>query len=115
MKHHLGNASSPPLIGLLNLTDPATALANFRMARGQDTVSMGPSPTQPAQTMTAHGSTGGPAIIGISAGLSFLLGASLVVVMMLCLRKRRQAIEGRTRRGLPRATKDAEEEKETLV
>lgn len=34
--HHGSTASKPPLIGLLSLTDPQTALTDFQTARGLD-------------------------------------------------------------------------------
>lgn len=83
--HHVGNSTQLPMIGLLGLTDPKTALQNFRAERGNDVTS--PVPVLSAVGHRSSRISGG-AICGIAAGGGVIFGAVLTVVISACLSKR---------------------------
>lgn len=83
--HHVGNSSQPPMIGLLGLTDPVSALQNFRIERGDDS-----TPPAPVLSTVGHRSDGisGGAVCGIAAGAGVVFGAVLTVAFSACLSRR---------------------------
>ena len=74
------------MVGLLGLTDPASALQNFQVERGED-----PTPPVPVlSTVTRHASgISGGAICGIAAAGGFVIGVVLLVAFSACLSRRK--------------------------
>ena len=73
------------MIGLKGLTDPQSALQNFRIERGDD-------PTPPVPVLTAarqhpSGISGG-AICGIATAGGFVFGVVLTVAITACVARR---------------------------
>lgn len=75
---HRGTTSSqPPLIGLLSLTDPQTALMDFQSVRGLDPA---PPPSVPNRNSSDQWTRYGRIASAVSAVGGFLLGGLVVVV-----------------------------------
>ena len=82
MAHHGATSTEPPLIGLLNMTDPTIAMAEFVQERGPD-----PNPPPASQSLDTHAHL--ILELTIIAILSLLVGWVTGVVGMTILRSRR--------------------------
>jgi len=81
--HHGATSTQPPLIGLLNMTDPTIAMAEFVRERGSD-----PSPPPASQNLVTH--THPILKLTIISILSSLVGwVTGVVAVTTILRSRR--------------------------
>lgn len=83
--HHVGNSTQPPSVGIKGLTDPQTALTNFRLARGDD-----PTPPVPVLAKVTHRryAISEWAINGIALAGGFVVGSVLTVVISACVARR---------------------------
>ncbi|KAH9934816.1 aspartic peptidase domain-containing protein, partial [Fomitopsis serialis] len=80
--HHAATDSSPPKIGLLGLTDPTAALAQFRAVRGDDS-------TAPAEVHSrAPRSFTGADVCGIAVVCGFVFGVILSHLLHIWLAPR---------------------------
>ena len=80
--HHAATSSTPPLIGLANLTDPVSALVTFKTERGTD-------PTGPMNLhfkRTSNSPTLVPLVSAAAAGWAFGLLSILALKLGLCRR-----------------------------
>ncbi|KAI0950285.1 hypothetical protein AcV7_008801 [Taiwanofungus camphoratus] len=84
--HHAATSGQPPMIGLLGLTDPMSAMVQFREERGDD-------PTPPVQVRSrahqTHVLTGAD-ICGIAVVCGFVFGAALTCFMYMCITPRKK-------------------------
>ncbi|KAI0063476.1 acid protease, partial [Artomyces pyxidatus] len=90
--HHGATTNKPPLIGLLNLTDPASSLQRFQDERGNDPL----SPIQGSGEVHRHGERlrlSAGAICGIVVVGAFLVGAFGVWVFQLYMSRRQRSQE----------------------
>ncbi|KAI9569513.1 aspartic peptidase domain-containing protein [Boletus coccyginus] len=86
---HRGTTSSqPPLIGLLSLTDPQTALMDFQSVRGLDPA---PPPSVPNSNSSVQWTKYAKIASAVSAVGGFLLGGLVVVVWYKVGRRSRRA------------------------
>lgn len=77
--HYAATDSSPPRIGLLGLTDPTAALAQFRAVRGDDS-------TAPAEVRSrAPRSLTGADVCGIAVVCGFVFGVILSLLLHIWL------------------------------
>lgn len=85
--HQGTTPSNPPMIGLLNTTDPSTALADFTSSRGQDPAPP-PSLLRPGSSATEARDTIATCVVCGVCG--FLIGAIGIVIYRLRQRRRSQ-------------------------
>ncbi|TDL27282.1 acid protease [Rickenella mellea] len=77
--HHAASPSSPPLIGLLSITDPAMAMTQFLAQRGADNTPT--NMTTPMNLLVHSSQSGDTALFGVALLLGFL-GSSVVTVLL---------------------------------
>ena len=78
MTHHAATTTQPPLIGLLNVTDPVQSLLQFRESRGYD-------PTPQTQVLSdAHQpyKFTSADICGVSVVGGFVVGAAVTFILL---------------------------------
>ncbi|KAG8217373.1 hypothetical protein J3R82DRAFT_5469 [Butyriboletus roseoflavus] len=84
-------SSKPPLVGLLSLTDPQTALTDFQNARGVDSA---PPPSIPNSTHSDQWTEDARIATAVSVVGGFLLGGLITV----CYKVRKRSRRARARR-----------------
>jgi hypothetical protein len=84
--HHGPTSSKPPLVGLLSLTDPHTALTDFQTARGLDPA---PPPSVANRSSSGQWTEDAKIASAMSAVGGFLLGGLVAVCCKVGRRSRR--------------------------
>lgn len=77
-------SSKPPLVGLLSLTDPQTALMDFQNVRGADSA---PSPSVPNRSRSDQWTEDARIATAVSVVGGFLLGGLITVCYKVRKRK----------------------------
>jgi len=75
--HHGANSTHSPLIGLLSLTDPVSAMAQFRLARGPDST---PPSVQIRRSLSGASSPHTTTVYTLSSICGFMGGAVLTII-----------------------------------
>ncbi|KAJ3483340.1 hypothetical protein NLI96_g6392 [Meripilus lineatus] len=77
--HHAATSNQPPKIGLLGMTDPVSALAQYRLERGEDPT---PSVAVIATPNSQHSGLNAAAVCGISGASGFVFGFVVSVALL---------------------------------
>jgi hypothetical protein len=87
--HHGTNSTHPPLIGLLNLTNPSSAMLQFRLERGPDPLEISLPSSAQIRNIIPMSPKATPKVIYAIATLGGFLGGIIVTVLLRSRLKKR--------------------------